>query len=121
MNEYFSFSDYEVKEDIQKTDMVESLKKGRILLVPLYGRALGNPYYTPPGPIPHMVIVHGYDSEKREFIVHDPGTKSGNDMRFDEDVFFNSMWMYPTSGEVRLEPPKDNEVRRKGMIEVYKD
>jgi hypothetical protein len=121
MDEYFSFSDYEVKVDITKEDMIASLRDDRVLLVPLYGRALGNPYYTPPGPIPHMVVVIWYDAEKREFIIHDPGTKSWENMRFDEDVLFNSMWMYPTSGEIRLEPPKDDEIKRKWMITVSRE
>ncbi len=120
MDEYFSFSKYNVREDIEKSDMIESLKDGNILLVPLYGRDLQNPYYTPPGPVPHMIVVHWYDPVKKEFITHDPGTKSGEDLRFNEDILFNAMWMYPTTSEVKITPPNPDEVRRKGMIEVSK-
>lgn len=57
MEEYFSFKKYRVKESIKKTDIIESLQNGRIVLVPAYGRDLHNKNYTPPGPIPHMLVV----------------------------------------------------------------
>lgn len=38
---------------------------------------LGNPYFTPPGPIYHMLVIKGYNLT--EFITNDPGTRRGAD------------------------------------------
>lgn len=77
MQKYFSFDRYEVMEDIGKNDIIESLRNGNIVLVPAYGRDLHNKNYTPPGPIPHMLVIIGYDPAKKEFVTNDPGTKDG--------------------------------------------
>jgi len=57
MEKYFSFDQYRVRENIKKSDIIESLENGNIVLVPAYGRALQNKNYTLPGPIPHMLVI----------------------------------------------------------------
>jgi hypothetical protein len=54
------------------------------VILPLAGRSLGNPYYTPPGPPYHMLVVKGYQGD--EFITNDPGTRHGESYRYTEDV-----------------------------------
>jgi hypothetical protein len=120
MEKYFSFTKYTIKEDIQKSDIIQSLKDNRILLVPVYGRDLHNIHYTPPWPIPHMLVIVWYDPGTMEFITNDPGTKHGERYRYDEDILFDAIWLYPTSSEVKLPPPEKSEIRKKAMLEVYK-
>jgi Peptidase_C39 like family len=120
MEGYFSFTGYTVREDIETSDMIESLKKWNILMVPMYGRALKNVYYTPPGPVPHMMVVVGYDARTGEFIANDPWTLHGEGYRYEKDMFFDAIWTYPTSHDVKLVPPNIGDIRKKSMIEIRK-
>ena len=56
------------------------LDAGRPVIVPAAGRLLGNPYFTPPGPIYHMLVLKSYD--KDGFIVNDPGTRRGENYHY---------------------------------------
>jgi len=56
----------------------------RPVILPAAGRLLGNPYFTRPGPLYHMLVVKGFAGN--EFIVNDPGTKRGENYRYYEDV-----------------------------------
>lgn len=64
---------------ILQNPTIEALKKeladGNPIIVPAAGRLLPNPYFTPPGPNYHMLVIIGYDED--EFITHDPGTRRG--------------------------------------------
>ena len=73
-------------EDIQK-----SLDGGSLVIIPAAGRMLGNPNFTSPGPVYHMLVVIGYDTKQREFITNDPGTRNGEHYRYDFDVFMNAI------------------------------
>lgn len=60
-------------------DIKKELAKGNPVIVPTAGRLLSNPYFTPPGPLYHMLLIKGYSttSTTTEFITHDPGTIRG--------------------------------------------
>jgi len=57
--------------------------------VPLAGRELNNPYFRAPGPIYHMLVIKGYDSD--EFIVNEVGTKRGDSFKYKYDVLINAI------------------------------
>ncbi len=69
-------------------DIKRELAAGKIVVAPTAGRLLKNPFFTPPGPVYHMLVIRGYDEVKREFIVNDPGTRRGNGLRYAKDVLF---------------------------------
>lgn len=115
--EYFVFTSYRVVTPSGKEDLIELLKKGNVLIVPAYGRALRNPHYTPPGPIPHALVVSGYDPEKKEFITNDPGTKFGEKFRYPEDVLYDAIWAYPSTE--LLAPPAGEKEKR--VIAVWRE
>jgi len=69
-------------------DMKKELSAGKIIIAPTAGRLLKNPYFTPPGPLYHMVVIRGFDEEKQAFIVNDPGTRRGEGLRYPTDVLF---------------------------------
>lgn len=94
--DYFSYDNVYLKEDVSSEDIITELEKGNLLLVPLNGRLLGNPYFTPPGPPRHMLVVRGYDYQSDEFITNDPGTKRGEAYRYDNYVFYRAIRDYPT-------------------------
>ena len=93
---YFGYNDVEVKREIVLKDIIDEIKKGRAVIVPTNGRLLGNPYFTLPGPERHNLVIRGYDSEKQEFIVNDPGTRRGEKYRYQEEILFNAIRDYPT-------------------------
>jgi hypothetical protein len=62
---------------------------GHPIIIPLAGREIGNPNYTPPGPIYHMLVVKGYD--EKFFITNDVGTRKGNSYVYKKNVLMDNM------------------------------
>lgn len=116
--QHFSYQKIDVRKDIKVQDLINELENGNIILIPAFGQALGNPNFTRPGPIAHMLVVVGYDNMAKEFITNDPGTKRGEGFRYKENVLYDAIWQYP-SGKGPLEAPKKEEIE-KGMLVVSK-
>lgn len=72
---------------------------GRPVIVPLAGRQLGNPFFTAPGPIYHMLVIRGYTKDGK-FITNDPGTKHGEAYLYDFDTVMNAMHDWSGGGEI---------------------
>lgn len=71
-------------------DIKRELAAGRPVIVPAAGRELGNPNFTRPGPLYHMLVLKGYTADGK-FITNDPGTRHGADYVYDQDVVMNAM------------------------------
>ncbi len=78
---YFSFDAF-ISEDPSLQSIKQQIDQGRPVVVPAWGRDLVNPYFTPPGPTYHTIVVSGYDDEAQEFITQEPGTKRGRNFRY---------------------------------------
>ena len=87
-------------------------------MVPAFGQALKNPNFAKPGPITHMLVVVGYDEKTKEFITNDPGTKRGQNYRYNENVLFDAVWAYP-AGKIHPDPPKNTS--QKVMLVVLRN
>ena len=73
-------------------DLKRELADGHPVIVPVYAPALGNPYYAKIDPPDyHVLVLTGYDDEKGSFIVNDPGTRSGQGLRFPYATFMNAI------------------------------
>jgi len=96
MRDYFSYDNLEVKENITIDDIKNELINGNLVIVPINGQILKNPYYTPPGPAEHMILVIGYDFSTKEFITNDAGTRQGEKYRYEENKFYDSIREYST-------------------------
>ena len=83
IRDYFGYK-VEVYFDISLDDIKRELVKGNPVIVPTAGRMLGNPYFTPPGPLLHMLVIKGYTPT--DFIVHDTGTKRGADYTYSYQI-----------------------------------
>lgn len=70
-------------------DIESEISAGRPVVVPLAGRDIGNPNFTPPGPIYHMLVVKGYDSQN--FITNDVGTRKGSSYTYKKDVIMKNI------------------------------
>lgn len=96
IRDYFNYDNIEVKSGIDARDIKTELWKGNLIIVPVNGQKLNNPFYTPPGPMQHMLVIKGYDAESKEFITNDSGTKHGNGFRYNEKILENALRDYPT-------------------------
>lgn len=70
-------------------DIEAEIAAGNPVVVPLAGRDVGNPNFTPPGPVYHMLIVKGYDTQN--FITNDVGTRKGNSYTYKKEVIMKNM------------------------------
>lgn len=111
--DFFHYQNISVQENIAIEDIKNELQSGNLVLTPMFGRILGNPNYTAPGPIAHMLVITGYDPLTKEFITNDSGTRRGKDYRYKENVLFNAVWAYP-KGKDAPQPPRG--ALKKAMI-----
>ncbi len=90
LREHFKIEKVELVLDPTIIDIKKALTEGRAVVVPLAGREIGNPFYTQPGPIYHMLVIKGYTKDGK-FITNDPGTRRGADYVYDQDVLMNAI------------------------------
>lgn len=74
--EYMGYSQVRVKHGATLEDIRNELRNGKPVIIPAAGRLLGNPYFTSPGPIYHVLLLKGFDGET--FIANENGTRHGN-------------------------------------------
>lgn len=85
---------------------VEAIKKEvdhkRPVLLPFDAERVDNQNFENPKPSYHVAVVIGYDDEREEFIVHDPGTSRGEAFRYayDELMDANASYTIQDTGEV---------------------
>lgn len=104
----------EVKTDPSVEDIKRAIANDKVVIVPAAGRELGNPNYTPPGPIYHMLLIRGYTDDGR-FITNDAGTRKGEQYTYKQQVVMDAIhdWVpkkprtearngTPTGGKVAL-------------------
>ena len=96
IRDYFGYQNIEFRPDINTDDIKAELIRGNIVIVPVNGQKLNNPFFVFPGPLEHMLVIIGYDPETKEFITHDPGTSRGERFRYPEDVLGLALRDYPT-------------------------
>lgn len=120
LRDYFGYTHVEVAYDFSLEDLKKELRAGRPVIVPLAGRAIGNPYYSGDGPVYHMVVVRGFTNDGR-IITNDVGTRHGENYPFDENVFFDAIHDAPASGATWNSPDPENSILsgRKAMVVVY--
>jgi hypothetical protein len=113
--EYFNYDQVSLIYDITIDDIKNQLAQGNLVVVPVHGQILNNPFFTPPGPIQHMVVVKGYDDETKEFITNDPGTRRGENFRYSYSTLASALMDYETG---HGEPIVD---KRTAMIVISKN
>jgi hypothetical protein len=110
---YHGYTNYEVVYDITEEDILEELYHGNIMILHINGTLLGNRFYSGEGPVQHAIVLHGYDPVTNEFIISDPGTRRGDDMRFPVENIIRALQDYETGNRLPLPD-------RNGMIVVQK-
>lgn len=114
--EYFDIEGQVLELD-QEQELQTLLQAKNILLLPADGKKLGNPFFTAPGPETHMLVVLAYDVKTGEYVVHDPGTKRGEQYRYAKQTLWDAAIDYP-SGPTHL--PKIKKEKRVVAISLEK-
>lgn len=90
-------------------DIEAEIAAGNPVIVPLSGRDIGNPNFTPPGPIYHMLVIKGYDS--KNFITNDVGTRKGDSYTYKKEMIMENIHDWNT---------KDIHLGAKKALVIYK-
>lgn len=87
--EYLGYQNIRYKYNISIEDIKREIADGNPVITPMAGRILANPFYTPPGPLYHYVVITGYTPN--EFIVHDIGVWQGENWHYKIDHFWEAL------------------------------
>ncbi len=96
IKDYFNYPKAALKMDVTVNDIIYELEQGNLIITPMNGQIMHNPYYTLPGPPRHMVVIIGYDADREIFITNDPGTRNGKNYEYDAKLLFDAIRDYPT-------------------------
>lgn len=96
LKQFYQYDEVEIKNNPNLDDIKKEIASGYLVIVPVNGRLLKNPYYTPPGPLHHMILIKGYDDKTREFITNDAGTSRGQSYRFPYETLLKAIDDYPS-------------------------
>ncbi|HRZ95300.1 MAG TPA: C39 family peptidase [Candidatus Moranbacteria bacterium] len=105
--DYYGIKNLKVVYDFKPDDIKKYLAKGKPIVVPAAGRKLGNPNFTPPGPLYHNLVLVGYDGNI--IIANDPGTRKGEGYKYDMNILYGAIHDFPGK-------PENIEKGRKAMI-----
>lgn len=111
---YYHYNNYQVKNLSSVDEIIQQLKAGNVVIVPTNGQALGNPYFTAPGPDRHNLVLKSFDESKKQFVTNDPGISQGQNYRYDKEILWNAIRDYPTGNHLPITEVK------KDMIVVTK-
>lgn len=78
-----------VKTDMTIDDIMLELSNGRPVIVGAAGKLLKNPNFKDGGPNYHMLVIKGFDANG--FITNDPGTRLGENYRYDFATLYNAI------------------------------
>jgi hypothetical protein len=102
---YFAYP-YAKSEKLNTPDQIIGwLAQGYLVITPMDGQKVGNPFYTAPGPERHMILIRGFDSKTDEFITNDAGTRHGENYRYPKDKYFSAIRDYPTGDHLPITDP----------------
>lgn len=94
--DYFKYDRVSRRENISLPEIIAEIKKGNLVVVPLNGQAIGNPFFVSPGPMHHALVIIGYDGSDKTFITHDPGTRHGENYKYDINILYQAIRDYPS-------------------------
>ncbi|MDP3770597.1 MAG: C39 family peptidase [Candidatus Sungbacteria bacterium] len=91
LSHLFGFKNVRTQTITSRDEIKKELSAGNIIIIPAAGRMLKNPYFTPPGPLYHMLVIKGFDDERGTFITNDPGTRKGNGFAYSQSRLFDAI------------------------------
>lgn len=101
LREHFGYKKVEVKQNPTIDDIKRALADGRLVITPLAGQKIGNPFYKPPGPLYHMLVITGYTADGL-FITNDPGTRRGENLSYKQEILMNAIHDWRADRNIEL-------------------
>ncbi len=92
--EYYNYDKVKVVYGIEPGDIKRELARGNLVILPLAGKLLGNPYFRA-APKYHMLVVRGYDDVAQKFITNEPGTAMGEGYGYSYETLYNAVHDWP--------------------------
>ena len=90
VHDYFGYQNVETILNPTIEMIKEEVYQGHPVILPTAGRMLNNPYFTPPGPLYHMLVIKGWT--ENNFITNDPGLfKKGRDYQYLYQIVMNAI------------------------------
>ncbi len=87
--DYYKMAKPSPEYDITIADIKRAVSENHPVIIPAAGQLLGNPYFTPPGPVYHMMVVIGYSGNS--IIVQDVGTRRGDHYQYNQEILLNAI------------------------------
>lgn len=94
-----------IETKVTRDTLRTELEAGRPIIIPAAGQELGNPNFTPPGPVYHMLVVIGYDAATDMFTTNDPGTRNGKSYQYAADVLISAIHDYDAGEDIENGTP----------------
>ena len=88
----------QILDDPSVEQLKATLDEGSILIAPINGQVLLNPHYGNPAPENHMILIYAWEGDI--FITHDPGTRHGESVTYDQQKILESI--QDLNGELRV-------------------
>jgi hypothetical protein len=79
---FYNYPHVRVEADVTAQSVKRELARGHAVILPVAGRRIGQPHFTPPGPLYHFLVVRGYQGGN--FIANDPGIRQGEGWAYPE-------------------------------------
>jgi hypothetical protein len=80
--EFFDHSNHRLAQNVKIKDIKKALSEGSVVIAPVIGGLLNNPFYKSESLFYHMLVITGYDDEKEIFFTNDPGTRYGENFAY---------------------------------------
>lgn len=105
LTDFFKHTNVSLKEAPSFEEIIAALEEGALIIAPVNGQTLENPYYGTPGPLNHMILITDYDVNKNQFIAHDPGTSRGENFEYEAKKLLDSIQDLDGSSQVLIIQP----------------
>lgn len=95
---FYGYDNVQLSTNITVESIKKELANGNLIILPTAGKILKNPYFTPPGPVYHQIVLIGYDDNAEIFYANDPGIMSGGKFKYSYDNIMDAIadWDYVT-------------------------
>ena len=94
---------YRLINNPSSEDVKREIADGNLVLMGMAGKKLANPFFKPPGPAYHMLLIRGFDA--KGFFVNDPGTRRGNNFFYTYENLMGAAHDWDGSEETLLDSP----------------
>lgn len=104
---FYHWQTAKILKNVSLDDLKKEIAQNKIIIAPFAGRLLKNPYFRGQGPYYHMLVIIGFDEEKKEFIVNDPGTKRGKNFPYSYKNLYQALHDWPGKNKDILKGEKN--------------